>query len=171
MATATVQPISGVTTGTEVEIMTVYPSIGSTGLGQFLGSLYNSIPLGNFPVKLSHLLFTLPTAPLAVLAYFLLKLFGVRYTLTNRSVQIWKSLGNTLIRQINLNDIGDISITQTPGQVFYKCSDLHLEGKDGKPLMTLEGIPRAEVFRQNILEARDAAVRVRASLAAIEARH
>lgn len=170
MATTVVQPISGVSTGSEAEIMTVYPSIGSTGLGRLLGRLYESLPMGNGQIKLSHLLFPLPTAPLATLSYFLLKIFGQRYTLSNRSVKIWSSLGSTLIRQVDLNDIGEVSVSQLSGQEFFKCADLHLEGKDGKPLLTLDAVPRAEVFRQTILEARDASTQVRDSLATIEAR-
>lgn len=166
----TAQPIAGVSTQEDSEIMTVYPSIGSSAIGRGLGMLYDSVPLGRFPVKLSHLLFTLPTAPLAVAGYFDLKVRGNCYRLTTRSLQVWKAVGNRMVRQISLSDITDIEIEQRNGQAFFKCADLHLLGRDGKTLLTLEGIPHASVFRQTILKARDAAEQVRSSLATIDAR-
>jgi Bacterial PH domain len=164
------QAISGVTAGVETEIMTIYPSVASTGLGRILGSLYESIPLKINGVKLSNLLFVLPTAPFALALYAMLKIAGRCYRLTNRSVQIWSTLGQRLYVQATLGDIRAVEVEQSPGQVFYKSADLVLRGADGAPILRLEGVQRAEVFRQTILEARDAHAQVEASLATIRAR-
>ena len=132
--------------------------------------LNDSIPIKINGLKLSHLLFPLPLSPFALLEYFRLKLFGNRYVLTNRSVQKWKSLGSRLVSQVSLSDIDQIDVEQSPGQAFYRAADLILLGAAGKPLMRLQAVPCAEVFRQTIFKARDAHLQVEASLAAIQAR-
>jgi len=163
-------PISGVSADRETLIMTTYPSIASTGFGQLLGRLYDSMPVKIFNIKLSHWLFPLPTAPLAILGYLQLKVFGKRYSLTNRSVQVWKSLGNRMIEQVALSDIDDVAILSKPGQAWYRAADLQLLNSAGEVLMTLEGVPGAEVFRNSILEARAARIQTDASRATIAAR-
>lgn len=170
MSTVKPQAITGVTAGSEIQIMTRYPSVASTGLGQLLGRLYESIPLIPNGIKLSHLLFVLPTAPIGLLLYAWIKVAGHRHVLTNRSLQKWTFLGDRLIAKVDLNDIVGMEVRQHPGQVFYKSADLHILNAAGDTIMRLEGIPRAEVFRQNIREARDARRQVEDSLARIQAR-
>ena len=162
--------ISGVSSG-QALIMAVYPSIAATGIGKLLGRLYQSIPTRIGGIKLSHLLFPLPTAILAITVYFYLKLFGEVYVLTNRTVQLRRSLGNRLIREVPLSGIDQVVIRQEPGQEFYPAADIYLLNKAGQTIMTLPGVPRAEVFRQTILEARSAQDQVEAALATISARH
>ncbi len=164
-------PISGVNPEGETAIMTVYPSIAATGLGRLHGRLYESMPVKIFGVKLSHWLFPLPSAPAGIFLYLWLKVFGVRYTLTNRSVQVWKSLGNRMLKQVALTDIDDIAIAQDAGQVFYRAADLQLLNAGGEVLLRLEGVPSPSVFRNLILEARDARRQTDASRAVIAARH
>src|SRR5262245_54492758 len=106
------QAISGVSAGAENKVMTVYPSMAATGIGRLLGNLYDSIPLKINGVKLSHLLFPLPLSPIALGLYFWMKAAGVRYVLTNRSIQIWASLGARLRSQAPLGEISEIEITQ-----------------------------------------------------------
>jgi hypothetical protein len=161
--------IAGVSTGPAF-IMTVYPSIAATGIGKILGRLYGSIPVRIGGIKLSHLLFCLPTAGFAAVGYFLMKLSGEVYALTTRSVQLRKSLGNRLIREVPLSSIDQVVIRQEPGQEFYPAADIYLLNKAGQTIMTLPGVPRAEVFRQTILEARSAQDQVAAALATISAR-
>ncbi len=170
MSTTATQPISGVSADKENVSMVVYPSMAAIGLGRLLGNLYESIPLKINGIKLSHLLFPLPTSPIAFSMYFHLKIFGNRYVLTNRSVQIWKSLGNRMVSEVPLADVEEITLQQSSGQVFYKASDMSLLGADGKLLLQLDGIPYAEVFRQTLLKARDARRQVQASLGTIAAR-
>lgn len=164
------QAIFGVSAGVENVLDARYPSICATGLGRLLGRLYELIPLKINGVKLSHLLFPLPTSPLALLIYLYLKVAGQRYVLTNRSVQKQTALGTRLLSQVALGDIGEIEVCQRRGQEFYRAADIHLLAEDGSLLMRLEAVPRAEVFRQIILEARDARKHVEASLATIAGR-
>lgn len=150
--------------------MTVYPSIAATGLGRMLGALYNSIPLKIGGVKLSYLLFVLPTAPLGLLLYALTKMTGESYELTNRAVRKWKmALGtkSRLAGEVALSDVQEVYFDQQSGQEFYNAANLEIEGGGG---LLLSGVQRADVFRQTILKARDARRYVQASLDVIAAR-
>src|SRR5690242_16066773 len=101
MSPARPPAIAGVS-ASKALIMTVYPSIAATALGKLLGRWYELIPTRVGGIKLSHLLFPLPTSPFAILIYGYLKVFGEIYSLTNRSVQIRTSLGNQLKREVPL---------------------------------------------------------------------
>lgn len=164
------QAISGVIASSEVESMTVYPSVASTRIGKMLGQLLDSIPMTVCGIKLSHLVFGLPVGLATVPGFFQLRLFGERYTLTNRSVQRWKALGNALIKQVPLTDIAQVEIRQQPGQAFYSAADVYLVGQAGDTLLLLEGVPRADVFRETILKARDSRLQTAAAMSTIQAR-
>src|SRR5262249_29981936 len=109
--------ISGVSSG-QALIMAVYPSIAATGMGKLLGRLYESMPARVCGIKLSHLLFPLPTSIIAIVLYFYLKLMGEVYVLTNRTVQLRRSFGNRLLREIPLSAIDQVVVRQEPGQEF-----------------------------------------------------
>ncbi|MCY2967266.1 MAG: hypothetical protein NT069_27135 [Planctomycetota bacterium] len=162
--------ISGVSASSEAEIQTVYPSIAATSIGKLLGSLYGCLPISVGGIKLSHLIFPLPTAPLGVLVFFWQKVCGQVYVLTNRSIRFRSALGPKLHQKVPLQDIADVVVDQKAGQDFYPAADLILVGKKGETLAVLAGVPRADVFRQSILEARNARVQTEASLATIKAR-
>jgi hypothetical protein len=163
--------ISGLTGGKQAPIATVYPSISSTVIGKALGQLYECLPVKIFGIKLSHWLFPLPTAIIAVIVFFHLKVFGEIYVLTNRTMQLRRNIGDRLLREISLADIGDVVVKQEAGQEFYYDADIYLIGKSGQTLMSLPGVGRADVFKQTILEAMRARNQVGASLATISARH
>jgi hypothetical protein len=171
MATATrPQPISGVSAGKEAHVDTVYPSITANGLGRLVGSILDSIPTRINGIKLSQLLFGLPLAPLGLTAYALLKMFGHKYVLTNRSLKVHAALGVRLDKQISLSDIDNIDIVVLPGQAAFASGNLEVLNDRGDPILVLEGVPRPERFRQEILECRDARRLSDASLKMIEAR-
>lgn len=171
MATATApQPISGVSAGRETVIEDVYPSIAASGLGRFLGQLMDSIPLSINGIKLSHVLFAPVVAPLALMGYLQFKVTGPVNILTNRSIQKRSSLSRHLQQTLPLAEIEDIAIFVAAGQPFYHAGDLQLLNAKGDVVMTLEGIPRPERFRQVILDARDARVLSDRSLEAIRSR-
>ena len=120
-----VQAIAGVSASNEAVVWTEYPSIAAIGIGQTLGSLYESLPIKilGFGPSLSHI-FALLTAPIGVLLYAAQKLFGHRYILTNRNVHVRSSRGDRMISTIGLGDFDHIELVQNPGQVFYKAADI-----------------------------------------------
>ncbi|MEZ6062840.1 MAG: PH domain-containing protein [Planctomycetaceae bacterium] len=165
-----VQAIAGVSPGSEAVVMTEYPSISSGGIGQMLGSLYESIPLRVAGPKLSYLLFTLPTAPIGILLYLFSKVFGERYVLTNRSVQIWAARSDRMIGKVDLDAIETVELDQHPGQVFFRAADLRLKDASGKTLLQLKGVPDAGSFRNAVLSSASARRLTKAAAATIAAR-
>jgi hypothetical protein len=172
------QAISGVSAGTEAEIMTAYPSLAATGLGRAIGSLCDAVPLKTHGIPVWRLLIAIPFAfvvvPIAMtvglVLYFVTKISGQRFVLTNRSLQVRQMIGVRLNAQAPLADIKNVEIRELPGQAFYKAADLIVQGGDGKTLVRLEGVQRPAVFRQTIIEARDARQQVEESLKAIQSR-
>ncbi len=172
------QAISGVSAGTEAEIMTAYPSIAATGAGQSIGRLCDAVPLKTngvpWPRLVVGILFWPIVVPFALtvglLLYSYMKLFGKRYVLTNRSLEVRQMIGIRNYAHANLADIKQIVIRALPGQAFYKAADLIGTGADGKTIIRLEGVQRPAVFRQTILEARDAKSQIEESLKAIQSR-
>jgi membrane protein YdbS with pleckstrin-like domain len=162
--------ISGVSSQRETVVMSTYPSICSTGVGRLLGQLYESIPTKIGGIKISHALFCLPTAPLGVLIYFALKFFGVRYTITNRSIQLRTVLSNRPVKSVPLGDIADVDVNQLPGQEFFAAADITLYNAKGDLLVSLPGVARADVFRAIINDVRQARSEVEKSLKTIQAR-
>lgn len=153
-------------------VMTVYPSIAADGFGRVIGKLMNSVPLPfTKNVNLSALILGLPLAPFGVFWYAVQKLFGNRYVLTNRSLQVWSSIGQRLVGSVPLGQIAEISVVERNGQQFFRAADLKILDAGGNVALTLPGVPRAAVFRQIIFEARDAHTQVEAALATIGARH
>ncbi len=79
-------------------------------------------------------------------------------------------IGVRTLSQTPLADMKEILIQELPGQAFYKAADLVVRGADRKTILRLEAVQRPAVFRQTILEARDARVTTEQSLKAIESR-
>lgn len=166
----TVQAIAGVSPSAESRIMTVYPSISANVLGRLLGQLYACIPIRIGGMKLSTLLFGLPTAPIGAPLYLLTKVFGNRYTLTNRSVQIWASLGAQKLSSVELGQIDSVELEELSGQAFFRAADIRLKSADGKTLMRLAGVGDAGSFRNAIQRAIESRRMVQSSLSTIAAR-
>ncbi|VAX39067.1 hypothetical protein MNBD_PLANCTO02-3352 [hydrothermal vent metagenome] len=174
MTTMIKQPIAGVTAGKKNLIHFVYPSIAAIAPGRLMGSLCNSIPLKINGIKLSVLLFGLPLGGLASLLYFAGKAIGEKYVITSQSVEKWKMLlgvQSRLLGEIELGLIDKIELEELPGQEFFHAADVVLFDVAGKEILRFEGVQRADVFAQNITEARDANVQTKLALEAIAARH
>jgi hypothetical protein len=96
--------------------------------------------------------------------------FGTRYTLTNRSLQVWTATGGSMIKSIPLGEISSVEFVQTGGQAFFKASDINLIGANGGVLLRMPGISYPEVFAQNLREAQQAAALTAAALDTIKKR-
>ncbi len=169
-ADMSVQAIAGVSATTESKIMTEYPSVGATAIGRLLGQIYSCIPIRIFGIKISTLLFVLPTAPLAAPIYLLSKALGNKYVLTNRSVQIWSSLGAQKVRQADLLEIASVELDQLPGQSFFRAADVRLKAANGQTVLLLPGVADAGAFRNAIQRAIESRRLVQSSLNTINAR-
>lgn len=172
MAVATAQPIAGVPSTREIDIESVYPSVASTLLGQLVGGIMSAaagLPVLPFRLLVMVVLGAL-LAPLGLLAYIITKLFGNRYVLTNRSVQVRRMIGGNRLQQVALADVADVVIERLPSQAFLRVGDLTLRNAQGNDLLTIPAIPYPQRFRQIILDARDARTSADESLARIRSR-
>ncbi len=156
-------PVSGVVPPSvaEATIMTVWPSVASTGLGRALGRLYR-IREGLGPVSIGRLSL-LATIPLGLMLYLSLRLPWAirRYRLTNRRVVIEQGINPQVKQFVALNGFDAIDVDVTPGQEWYAAGDLIFR-RGQIVTLRLAGVSRPESFRRVCLEARQAYVSVAA---------
>jgi hypothetical protein len=164
-----VQAIAGVSSTSEARIMTEFPSVGASSAGQLIGRLMGSIPTRICGIPLSYLLFGPLVAPLGALLFFA-RLLGSRYILTNRSVQVWSSLGSQRTASVDLGDVDSVVIEELPGQNFFRAADIRLKSAGGQTLLRLSGVADAAAFANVIQRAIQARRLVQSSLATINAR-
>lgn len=162
--------IAGVNSQKETILTNIWPSVAANPFGRMIGSLNNCIPLKLNGIPISALIFGLPLAPIGALIYLTSKVFGTRYTLTNRSLQVWTATGGSMIKSIPLGEISSIEFIQTSGQAFFKASDINLIGANGGVLLKMAGISYPDVFAQNLREAQQAAALTAAALDTIRKR-
>jgi hypothetical protein len=157
------QAIAGVApTDTEVEVMTIWPSISMYGLARFHGKLYE-IKVGFGPIFTFGNAIALATIPAALGLYFFRAIFGPRYRLSNRRVVIQKSLSGADGAYVDLDRFDDIRVLVRPGQAWYKAGDL-IFTLAGAETFRLSAVQRPEPFRQTCLKAMQGFVGVKKAL-------
>lgn len=157
------QTISGVVPPAvaEATVMTVWPSVASTGLGQALGRLYR-IKEGFGPLSIGRLAL-LATIPLGLMLYMSMRLPWAfrRYRLTNRRVIIERGVNPQVEQFVELGRFDAIDLVVKPGQEWYAAGDLVFR-RGPIETLRLPGVSRPESFRRVCLEARQAYVSVAA---------
>jgi hypothetical protein len=148
----------------ETIIMTVWPTIGATAPGRWVGWLCG-VKLGRGFFTLGKLL-ALATIPLS-LAVFLWQLLPAvcrRYCLTDRRLVIQKGYKAVAGRAIGLDEFDSIDVAILPGQAWLHAGELVFRRR-GSEVFRLSGVSRPEVFRQVCLKAQTALLSFRAVLA------
>jgi len=157
------QSISGVVPPSvaEATVMTVYPSVASTALGQTLGRLYR-IKDGFGPVSVGRLAL-LATIPLGLMLYMSMRLPWAirRYRLTNRRVTVERGINPKIEQYVDLDRFDTIDVVVSPGQEWYAAGDLVFRRGQIETLR-LPGVSRPESFRRTCLEVRQSYVSVAA---------
>lgn len=157
------QSISGVTPPAvaEATVMTVWPSVASTGLGRALGRLYG-IQGGVGPLSVGRLAL-LATIPLGLMLYLSMRLPWAirRYRLTNRRVIVERGVNPVVEQYADLNRFDAIDVVVRPGQEWYAAGDLVFR-RGPVETLRLVGVSRPESFRRTCLEARQGYVAVAA---------
>ena len=163
----TTQAISGVVPPgvAEATVMTVWPSVGSTTLGQVLGRLYR-IRSGLGPISVGRLAL-LATIPVGLMLYLSLRLPWAirRYRLTNRRVTIERGISPQVEQYVDLDRFDAIDLVVQPGQEWYDCGDLVFRRGQIETLR-LPGVSRPEPFRQTCLKVHQSYVSVAAAKSA-----
>jgi hypothetical protein len=158
------QPIAGVTPPDtrEVTIMTVFPTMGDSGIGRLIGRLCgNKIGFGFFTLGK---LFALALIPLALLVFFARLAPGVmtRYRLTNRRVVVHKGLTAADERWVDLDRFDAIDIEVLSGQEWFHAGDMIFRN-GAIETFRLAGVSRPDTFRHTCLSARQGYLGVRGS--------
>lgn len=143
----------------ETTVMTVWPSVGGTTLGQTLGRLYR-IRDGFGPVSWGRLAL-LATIPLGLMLYLSMRLPWAirRYRLTNRRVTIERGISPKVEQYVDLDRFDAIDLVVHPGQEWYDCGDLVFR-RGPIETLRLAGVSRPEPFRQTCLKVRQSYVSV-----------
>ena len=159
------QSIAGVTppSTAEVVVMTGWPSVGCTGVGQFLGRMYR-MQTGFGPVRIGRLAL-LMTMPLGLMLYLSMRLPWAicRFQVTNRRVTVNKGVHAAVERFVELNRFDTVELVVQPGQEWFDCGDLVFRNGAVETLR-LKGVSRPEPFRRVCLEVRQSYVGVEEAL-------
>jgi hypothetical protein len=158
------QKISGVVPPAvaEATVMTVWPSVASTSLGQSLGRLYR-IKAGVGPISVGRLAL-LATIPVGLFLYMSMRMPWAfrRYRLTNRRVVIERGVNPKVEQFVDLCRFDAIDLIVKPGQEWFAAGDL-VYRRGSIETLRLVGVSRPESFRRVCLEARQAYVSVAAA--------
>lgn len=143
----------------EATVMTVWPSVASTGLGRTLGRIYR-IRDGVGPISIGRLAL-LATIPVGLALYLSMRLPWAirRYRLTNRRVAIERGVGGEVVQFVDLDRFDAIDVVVEPGQEWYAAGDLVFRRGQVETLR-LPGVSRPESFRRTCLEVRQSYVSV-----------
>ena len=159
------QSIAGVTppSTAEVPVMTAWPSVGGTSLGQFLGRLYG-IQTGFGIVRVGRLAL-LMTMPIGLMLYLSMRLPWAicRFQITNRRVTVNKGVRAAVERFVELDRFDSVELVVRPGQEWFDCGDLIFRNGAVETLR-LPGVSRPEPFRRVCLEVRQSYVGVQETL-------
>ncbi len=150
-----VQPISGLTPPEveEVTVMTVFPSMGATPFGRFIGRLCG-VQWGIGKFFTLGKLFALLLIPVALIYFFwrLSPWACRRYRLTNRRLIVHRWLGSQELRSIPLDGFDQIDVEVLPGQEWFPCGNLIFR-KGPILVFELEGVREPDVVQHAILKA------------------
>ena len=143
----------------EATVMTVWPSVASTGLGRALGRIYR-IRDGFGPISIGRLAL-LATIPVGLTLYLSMRLPWAirRYRLTNRRATVERGVGGEVMQFVDLDRFDAIDVVVEPGQEWYAAGDLVFRRGQVETLR-LPGVSRPESFRRTCLEVRQSYVSV-----------
>ena len=144
----------------ETLISTVWPTIGATAAGRFVGALAN-IRIGWMFFTVGNLM-ALATIPISVTVFCwqLLPIVCRRYALTNRRIVIQKGLSAVEGPCIRLDEFDAIEVRVRIGQKWLRTGELIFLRND-EEVFHLSGVGRPEIFRTVCLKARTALVAMR----------
>ena len=132
----------------EATVMTVWPSVASTSIGQTLGRLYR-LKGGFGPLSLGRMAL-LATIPVGLMLYLSMRLPWaiMRYRLTNRRVTIERGINPKVEQYVDLDRFDAID------DLVFRRGPIET--------LRLPGVSRPESFRRTCLEVRQSYVSVAA---------
>jgi len=156
-------PIAGVTPSelAEVTCKVVWPTIGATRAGRFVGRAA-AIRLGWGEFFTLGKLLAVATIPLslAMFGWQLLPRVCRRYALSNRRIIIRKGLMPVDEHWIGLDEFDTVEVEVLPGQQWLHAGELVFKHA-GNEVLRLSGVSRPEIFQHVCQTAQRALISVR----------
>jgi hypothetical protein len=145
----------------EVTCRVVWPTIGATRAGRFVGRA-GAVRLGFGDFFTLGKLLALATIPIAlvVFAWQLMPRVCRRYALSNRRIIIRKGLLPVDERWIGLDEFDSVDVEILPGQEWLHAGDLVFKHA-GNEVLRLAGVSRPDVFQDVCRTAQAALLSVR----------
>jgi hypothetical protein len=141
----------------EAMIREVFPSVARhaavAGLGRAVSELAGK--LARTVILLPVALVVAPVGWVIMAPFYfgkVLPFLAMRYTLTNRRLMVRRGLKAKPSEEVALKDIDDIRLQTDANSDFFMAGTLEVISQ-GKAVLTLKGVPGAEAFRRNILDA------------------
>lgn len=149
----------------EVTIMSAWPSVAASSLGQAFGRLF-LIEVGFWPVTAGNLI-ALASIPLMLGLYLSMRLPWAitRYRLTNRRVTIDRGISWKVEQYVDFDRFDSVEVEVKSGQEWFHTGDLVFRLGNTETFRLL-GVRRPEVFRQACLKVQQSYVSVAASIRA-----
>lgn len=148
----------------ETTVMTIWPTIGATAPGRWVGQLAGMrLGWGFFTLGKLMALATIPVS-LTVFCWQLMPGVCRRYVLTNRRLLVKRGLKPVEERAVELDGFDVIDVEILPGQDWLHAGELVFR-RDGGEVFRLSGVSRPDVFRQVCLKARRALLSFREATA------
>ncbi len=137
----------------EFPVMTVWPTLGATAAGRWVGCLCGlRLGWGFFTVGKLMALATIPVS-LTVFCWQLLPWVCRRYAISNRRVLIQRGLSAVEGSSLSLDAFDAVEVIVRPGQAWLHAGDVVFR-QGSQELLRLAGVSRPEVFRQVCLKVR-----------------
>jgi hypothetical protein len=156
-------PIAGVMPSdlAEVDCKVVWPTIGATRAGRFVGRAA-AVQLGWGEFFALGKLLALATLPitLAVYAWQLMPYVCRRYALSNRRIIVQKGLMPVDERWIGLDEFDTVEVEILPGQQWLHAGEIVFK-RSGNEILRLSGVSRPEIFQRVCQTAQNALLSVR----------
>jgi hypothetical protein len=146
---------------TEVTCKVVWPTIGATRAGRFVGQMA-AVNLGWGEFFTLGKLLALATIPisLAVFAWQLMPRVCRRYALSNRRIIIRRGLMPVDEQWISLDEFDTVDVEILPGQQWLHAGEIVFK-RAGNEVLRLSGVSRPEVFQHICQTAQSALLGVR----------
>jgi hypothetical protein len=141
------------------------PRHGEALIREVWATIATNVPATTLARKLISTVILAPIGWLLIAPVFAMRFLGflpglsfltVKYTLTNRRLMVRKGMKPKPVKEIPLNEIGEVRVVSDANSDFYVTGKLEILHSDGSVGLTLPGVPEPESFRQTILQARDA---------------
>ncbi len=131
----------------ETTVTVVWPTIGATRLGRWVGKLAG-LRLPCDPLHLLGRSMAAASIPVTLCVFFwqVLPFVARRYRVTDRRIIVQRGLKGVDERAVGLGEFDSVEIDVLPGQTWLRAGDVVFRNS-GQEVLRLSGVPSPEAFR------------------------